>query len=154
MTTDPTPSPAAGRFIDGEHHFVLRVYFEDTDLTGIVYHANYLRFFERARSDMLAVVGVDQRAAFEAGEGAYAIREARLRYRAPARLSDVLTVVSRVTDIRPAAVVIHQRVMRGDSIVAEAEIEAVFVAPSGRARRQPKEWMAAFAPLTGKGNEG
>jgi acyl-CoA thioester hydrolase len=143
---------APGRFEGLEHHFVLRVYFEDTDLSGVVYHANYLRFMERARSDMLALAGIDQRAAHEAGEGAYALREANLRYRAPARLGDQLVVVSRLVRLRPAAVDIHQRVMRELTIVAEAEIEAVFVAPSGRPRRQPAEWMERFAPLVFKGN--
>lgn len=143
---------APGRFEGLEHHFVLRVYFEDTDLSGVVYHANYLRFMERARSDMLALAGIDQRAAHEAGEGAYALREANIRYRAPARLGDELVVVSKLVQLRPAAVDIHQRVMRDVTIVAEAEIEAVFVAPSGRPRRQPAAWMEAFAPLVFKGN--
>ncbi|MBO9713092.1 YbgC/FadM family acyl-CoA thioesterase [Sphingomonas sp.] len=145
--------PAAlGRFEGLEHHFVLRVYFEDTDLTGVVYHANYLRFMERARSDMLAAAGIDQRAVFEAGEGAYAIRDISIRYHAPARLGDTLTVVSRLVQLRQAAVTIHQRVMQGATIVAEANVEAAFVAPSGRPRRQPAEWMAIFAPLVWKGN--
>lgn len=143
---------APGRFEGLEHHFVLRVYFEDTDLSGVVYHANYLRFMERARSDMLMLAGIDQRAAHEAGKGAYALREANLRYRAPTRLGDELVVVSRLVRLRPAAVDIHQRVMRDVTIVAEAEIEAVFVAPSGRPRRQPAEWMERFAPLVSKGN--
>ncbi|WP_109809070.1 YbgC/FadM family acyl-CoA thioesterase [Sphingosinithalassobacter portus] len=152
MATDANESAPAGRFADGEHRFVLRVYFEDTDLTGVVYHANYLRYLERARSDMLEIVGIDQRATFEAGLGAYAIRDLSIRYTAPARLGDVLTVVSRVMALRSAAVVIHQRVMRAETILAEAEVEAVFVAPSGRPRRQPVEWMAVFEPLVWKGN--
>lgn len=143
--------PAIGRFDGLEHLFVLRVYFEDTDLTGVVYHANYLRFMERARSDMLIAAGIDQRVAFEGGEGAYAVRQLAIRYHAPARLGDELVVVSRLLRLRAAAVDIHQRVMRGGSIVAEADVEAAFVAPSGRPRRQPSEWMAAFEPLVWKG---
>jgi acyl-CoA thioester hydrolase len=141
-----------GRFSGLEHHFGLRVYFEDTDLTGVVYHANYLRFMERARSDMLALAGVDQRAVHEAGTGAYALREANIRYRAPARLGDELVVVSRLMELRAAAVTIHQRVMCETKLVAEAQVEAVFVSPSGHPRRQPADWMAAFAPLLWKGN--
>jgi len=144
--------PAVGRFAGAEHRFVLRVYFEDTDLTGMVYHANYLRFMERARSDMLLAAGIDQRAAFEAGEGAYAIRALRLDYRVPARLGEELCVVSRLVALRAASVVIQQRVMRGETIVAEAEVEAAFVSPSGRPRRQPADWVAAFEPLLWKGN--
>lgn len=144
--------PPLGRFIGPEHHFVLRVYFEDTDLTGIVYHANYLRFMERARSDMLTAAGIDQRAAHEGGEGAYAVASLAIKYRAPARLGDELVVVSRLLRLRAASVDIHQRVMRNEIIVAEAEVEAAFVSPSGRPRRQPREWMAAFEPLVWKGN--
>ena len=143
--------PALGRFIGIEHHFVLRVYFEDTDLTGVVYHANYLRFMERARSDMLLAAGIDQRAAFEAGEGAYAIATLALKYRAPARLGDELTVVSSLKRLRAASVDIHQRVMRRETIVTEADVEAAFVSPTGRPRRQPREWLAAFEPLVCKG---
>ncbi|MBB5711767.1 tol-pal system-associated acyl-CoA thioesterase [Sphingomonas xinjiangensis] len=146
-------APAAiGHFQGLEHHFGLRVYFEDTDLTGIVYHANYLRYMERARSDMLAAAGIDQRSVFEAGEGAYAVRDIALRYRTPARLSDDLVVVSRLTELRGASVRIQQRVMRGETIVAQAEVEAAFVSPTGRPRRQPQEWVAKFEPLPWKGN--
>jgi acyl-CoA thioester hydrolase len=144
-------SPALGRLQGSEHRFAVRVYFEDTDLTGMVYHANYLRYLERARSDMLLAVQVDQRAAHEAGTGAYAIRDIRLQYRAPARLNDELMVVSRVMRLRPAALDIHQRVMRGPELVAEGHVEAVFVAPSGRPRRQPAEWMSRFAALMEQG---
>ena len=145
--------PPLGRFEGQEHRFDLRVYFEDTDLTGVVYHANYLRFMERARSDMLLAAGIDQRAAHEAGEGAYAIHGLNIRYRAPARLGDELTVVSRLVRLRAASVDIHQRVMRGPVILTEADVEAAFVAPNGRPRRQPAGWSAAFAPLLWKGNE-
>jgi acyl-CoA thioester hydrolase len=143
---------ALGRFEGLEHHFALRVYFEDTDLTGVVYHANYLRYMERGRSDMLLAAGVDQRAVFEAGRGAYALRSVRLDYRSPARLGEELIVVSRLVTLRAAAVVIQQRVMRGETIVAQGEVEAAFVSPAGRPRRQPAEWMAAFEPLLWKGN--
>lgn len=142
--------PPIGRFAGLEHHFVLRVYFEDTDLTGVVYHANYLRFMERARSDMLLAAGVDQRAMQEAGEGAYAIRDLNIRYRAPARLGDELTVISGIVRLRAASVDIHQRVMRGPLLLTEADVEAAFVSPSGRARRQPAAWLAAFEPLIRK----
>lgn len=139
--------PVSGRFVGNEHRYPVRVYFEDTDLSGIVYHANYLRFMERARSDMLRVVGVDQRGAFEGGEGAYAVRDLAIRYHAPARLDDALLVVSRVIQVRAASVVIQQRVMRGRAILTEASVEAAFVAPNGRPKRQPRDWVAAFEPL-------
>ncbi|MFZ5748081.1 MAG: YbgC/FadM family acyl-CoA thioesterase [Pseudomonadota bacterium] len=152
MHADADDLPPAGRFVGSAHRFVLRVYFEDTDLSGVVYHANYLRYLERARSDMLACVGIDQRAAFDAGEGVYAIRDVRIGFRMPARLGDALLVESRVVRVRPASVDIHQRVMRSGELVAEADVEAVFVTPSGRPRRQPAAWVAAFEPLVWKGN--
>ncbi|PVX29921.1 YbgC/FadM family acyl-CoA thioesterase [Sphingomonas pokkalii] len=140
----------AGRIDGREHRFGLRVYFEDTDLTGVVYHANYLRFMERARSDMLECAGIDQRAVFEAGGGAYAVAGLDIRYHAPAKLGDALVVISRLKRLRAAAVDIQQRVMRDDLLVAEATVAVAFVAPSGRPRRQPAEWLAAFEPLVWK----
>ena len=145
MTAD---HPAQGHFDGLEHRFPLRVYYEDTDLSGIVYHANYLRYMERARSDMLRCAGIDQRGAWEAGEGTYAVRDLAIRYQAPARLDDALLVVSRLDRLRPAAVTIHQGVRRGSATLAEAEVEVVFVAPSGRPRRQPDAWMRAFERLS------
>src|SRR3546814_4537518 len=75
---DDVPPPfVPGAFAGAAHHYRLRVYFEDTDLSGIVYHANYLRYMERARSDMLRLAGIDQRAAMESGEGAWAVTDLR-----------------------------------------------------------------------------
>jgi acyl-CoA thioester hydrolase len=139
--------PYEGAFLGKTHRFALRVYFEDTDTAGIVYYANYLRFMERARSDMLRAVGIDQRAALEAGEGVYAVAEAAIRYRAPARLDDALVVVSRVREVRAASCVIHQRVMRGEQILTDAEVTAAFLSPEGRPRRQPGEWVDKFKAL-------
>lgn len=146
-TDQPTDQPAGGRFDGREHRLALRVYFEDTDLSGVVYHANYLRWMERARSDMLRLLGIDQRAAFEAGEGAYAVSDLAIRYRAPARLDDALVVASRLVTLRPASCRIHQRVMRADEIVSDAEVTAALVGPNGRPRRQPAAWIEAFAPF-------
>lgn len=147
MVNDGRDQPAEGRFAGAEHRFPVRVYFEDTDLSGVVYHANYLRFIERARSDMIRLAGVDQRGAMEAGGGAYAVADLRIRFIAPAKLDDVLVVVSRLMRIRAPSVVIHQRVMRGDVLLTQAEVTAALVAPNGRPRRQPAEWVAAFEKL-------
>ena len=150
MTSDVLP--ATSRLDGPEHRFPVRVYFEDTDLSGVVYHANYLRYMERARSDMLRVAGIDQRAAFESGEGVYAVRDVSLRFAAPARLDDDLVVVSRLTGFRPAAATIQQRVMKGTAILVEASVEAVFITPSGRPRRQPPQWLDIFARLMPQGD--
>jgi tol-pal system-associated acyl-CoA thioesterase len=97
-------SPSSGRFIEGVHHFPVRIYFEDTDAGGIVYHANYLRYMERARSDMLRLLGIDQRASIETGEGVYAVTRVEIEYRAPAKLDDDLIVVSRMERVSGATV--------------------------------------------------
>lgn len=147
MRDDGVDQPQQGRFEGAEHRFPVRVYFEDTDLSGVVYHANYLRYMERARSDMLRVAGIDQRAVFEAGEGAYAVAEVVIRYLAPARLEDALLVVSRVTQVRAASVVIHQTVRRGSLVLSQADVTAALVSPSGRPKRQPRAWTDIYQRL-------
>jgi acyl-CoA thioester hydrolase len=149
MGADVQDQPAGGRFAEGAHRFPMRVYFEDTDLTGVVYHANYLRFMERARSDMLRVAGIDQRGAMEGGTGYYAVAGLAIRYRRPARLDDALLILSTVIDVRAASCVIQQRVMRGLELVADADVTAAFLGPDGRPRRQPVAWIDAFRRLQG-----
>jgi acyl-CoA thioester hydrolase len=145
------PKPADGIMRGRSHLFPLRVYFEDTDVAGIVYYANYLRFIERARSDMLRLIGVDQRGALEGGEGVYAVAELAVKYRAPARLGDDLVVATEIEAVRAASVLIQQRVMRGDQILADARVTAAFLTPDGRPRRQPREWTLAFERLLKEG---
>jgi acyl-CoA thioester hydrolase len=142
-----------GAWIGGTHHFALRVYFEDTDVAGIVYYANYLKFMERARSDMLRGAGIDQRAVLEAGEGVYVVTEANIRYRRPARLDDELVVLSRVLEVRAASCVIHQRVRREHEVLADARITAAFLSLDGRPKRQPRHWVASFERLKEEGVE-
>jgi acyl-CoA thioester hydrolase len=133
------------------HFFPVRVYFEDTDLTGIVYHANYLRFMERARSDMITLAGADQREAQEGGEGVYVVADLSIRYRAPAKLDDELVVVTRLRTLRAASLVIHQRVMRGGEILTDAMVTAAFITLDGRPRRQPRAWVERFSALLEEG---
>ena len=142
-----------GAWVGRTHHFALRVYFEDTDVAGLVYYANYLKFIERARSDMLRCAGVDQRAAIEGGEGVYVVAEATIRYRAPARLDDALLVLSEVREVRAASCLIQQRVMRGTEVLVEAMITAAFLSPAGRPKRQPRAWVETFERLKKKGAE-
>ena len=143
--------PTGGRFEGREHRFPVRVYFEDTDLSGVVYHANYLRYMERARSDMLRVAGIDQRSVHEAGDGAYAVASLNIRYAAPARLDDALLVVSRLHQVRAASVSIHQRVMRDGVVLAEADVVAAMVAAGGRPKRQPRAWIDIYERLVWQG---
>ena len=120
------------------------MYFEDTDTAGVVYYANYLKFMERARSDMLRAAGIDQRAAIDDGTGVYAVAEANIRYHRPAKLGDDLVLVSTVEQVRAASVLIHQQVMRGAELLASATITAAFLTPDGRPTRQPREWVERF----------
>ena len=141
-------TPYRGGFLGREHHFALTVYFEDTDTAGIVYYANYLKFMERARSDMIRAVGVDQRAAKDAGEGVYAVAEVAIRYLRPSRLGDDLLVLSTVEQVRAASVLIHQRVMRGSEQLTDARVTAAFLDPSDRPKRQPREWVEKFKAIS------
>ena len=143
-------TPYRGGFSGREHRFALTVYFEDTDTAGIVYYANYLKYMERARSDMLRAVGVDQRAALDAAEGVYAVAEVAIRYFKSARLNDDLVIVSTLETIRAASVIIHQRVMRGADILTDARVTAAYMTLNGRPKRQPGEWIERFQAI----NEG
>jgi len=156
MVNAPPPF-IPGAFVGAEHHYRARVYFEDTDLSGIVYHANYLRYMERARSDMLRLAGIDQRAAMEGGEGSWAVTDLSIKYRSPARLDDDLLVVSTVEAVRGASVIIAQRILRGidtlsgesltPSLLTDGRVTAAFLSPAGRPRRQPAGWADRFTAI-------
>ena len=152
MSGGGNDEPYQGAFAGKEHRFALRVYFEDTDAAGIVYYANYLKFIERARSDMLRAIGIDQRQALDSGAGVYAVAEARIKYRRPAKLDDKLIVVSHLEALGGSTATIHQRVMRGQELLADATIVAAFLSPEGRPRRQPNAWLDLFKPLLEEGN--
>jgi acyl-CoA thioester hydrolase len=148
MAVHSLDTPYRGGFIGNEHHFALTVYFEDTDAYGIVYYANYLKFMERARSDFIRAVGVDQAAELRSNGSAYAVVEVDIKYRRPGRLSDDLQVVSTVQQVRASSVDIHQRVMRGPELLTDARVTAAFLDREGRPRRQPKDWVEKFNAIT------
>jgi acyl-CoA thioester hydrolase len=141
-------TPYRGGFVGAEHHFALTVYFEDTDAYGIVYYANYLKFMERARSDMIRAVGVDQAEELRTTGSAYAVVEVDIRYRRPGRLGDDLLVVSTVDQVLASSVHIHQRVMRGPELLTDARVTAAFLDGEGRPRRQPKHWVEKFRGIS------
>jgi acyl-CoA thioester hydrolase len=144
-------TPYRGGFVGPDHHFALTVYFEDTDTAGVVYYANYLKFMERARSDMIRAVGVDQNEVLRQGGGAYYVADCHIRYLKPARLGDDLRVISTVEQVRAVSVVIHQRVMRGGEQLADARVTAAFLDANGRPQRQPRDWVERFKSImTGK----
>ena len=146
-------APYQGHFDGHRHHFAVRVYFEDTDFSGVVYHARYLHFMERARSDMLARLGIDQRGAHEAGQGAYAVTAIDMKFRRPAHFDDALLVTSQAIAVRGASCDIHQTVSRDGQTLVEAKVTAAFVAPDGRPARQPAEWVAAFRSVIHSGDD-
>ena len=139
------PHPPDGVIDNDRHLYAVRVYYEDTDLSGITYHANYLRWFERARSDLLRQLEIDQRAAIEAGVGAYAVSEINLRYLRPAKLDDDVLIETRCTELKAASCRMHQKAFRGEELLAEAHLRVGFVSPSGRPVKQPDSWRASFA---------
>jgi acyl-CoA thioester hydrolase len=142
------PAPPSGH-IDGMlHRYAVRAYFEDTDLSGVVYHANYLRWFERARSDFVRLLGIDQRTVNESGEGAFAVADLSIRYLAPARLDDGVLIETTCTELGAASCRMHQKAFREDGLLlSEATFRVGFVAPDGRPRRMPAPWRAAFADI-------
>jgi acyl-CoA thioester hydrolase len=148
MATHALDTPYRGGFVGHEHRFALSVYFEDTDAYGIVYYANYLKYMERARSDMIRAVGVDQVAELRSSGSAYAVVEVDIRYKKPGRLGDDLQVVSVVEQVRASSVLIHQRVMRGEEQLTDARVTAAFLDGQGRPKRQPKDWVDKFRAIT------
>lgn len=148
MSEAPFDQPYRGGFVGDEHHYALTVYYEDTDAGGVVYHANFIKFLERARSDMLRAAGADYIAVHRDGGGTYVVAEVHIHYRRPARLGDDLLILSRMTELHAASIVIQQRVMHGAEVVAEASVTAAFVSAEGRPQRQPKEWIVKFRDLS------
>ena len=133
---------------DGRHRQPVRVYYEDTDFTGVVYHASYLRFMERGRSNYLRLLGADQRALFEQVEKeapgfAFVVRSMQIDFRRPARMDDVLEVVTVPKEVKGASVVLQQSVNRDGEILVEATVQVAFVS-NGRARPIPKALRMAM----------
>jgi len=142
------PLPSSGVLAGGIHRLAARVYFEDTDTAGIMYHAKYLHFMERGRTEFLRAGGIDHGAAVKAGLGAYAVTEMQIKWLRPARLDDVLIIETRLMSVRAAACRIEQRIICDDgTALAEATLIAAFLDPTGRPRRQPAEWIAQFNRL-------
>lgn len=142
-----TDLPTHGRIEAGRHLLPIRVYFEDTDLTGIVYHANYLRYMERARTEMLRHAGVDHTVAMAANDGFWAVHAMNIIWHSPARLDDQLLVVTTVTRVRAAANELTHAVMRGNDRLCSATVTAAFLSMNGRPQRQSPIWHDRFTAL-------
>ncbi|NND18176.1 MAG: tol-pal system-associated acyl-CoA thioesterase [Silicimonas sp.] len=121
------------------HRFDIRVYYEDTDLAGIVYYANYLKFIERARTEWVRGIGVDQaRLRAEAGI-VFAVRRVEADYLAPARFDDLLTVETDVRSVSGARIVLGQDVLRGDARLFRSVVTLVALTDGGRPARLPAD---------------
>jgi acyl-CoA thioester hydrolase len=131
-----------GEIRDGRHHMQIRVFYEDTDFSGIVYHANYLRFMERGRTNHLRLMGADQHALFAEVETetpgfAFVVRSMKLDFLKPARMDDVLDVVTWPVAVRGASISLAQEVRRGADVLVTAEVRVAFIS-GGRAQPIPK----------------
>ena len=124
--------------LTGPHRWPIRVYYEDTDLAGIVYYANYLKFIERARSEMVRAAGIDQIAMKAAGQ-VFAVARLEADYRAPAKFDDELIVETSVTKTTPARLTLQQVVTRKSTLIFDAKVVLVCLGPDGRPTRLPPQ---------------
>src|ERR1700692_3018329 len=145
---DPRSVSLDGEIRDGRHVLTVRVYYEDTDFTGIVYHANYLRYMERGRTNYLRLIGADHRAMFEAAEReapgfAFVVRVMAIDFLKAARMDDVLEVVTVPQEVKGASVMLRQQVTRAGETLVDAQVRVAFVS-AGRARPIPKPLRLAM----------
>ncbi len=131
-----------GEIRDGRHRMQVRVYYEDTDFSGIVYHANYLRFMERGRTNHLRLLGAEQHALFAQAESeapgfAFVVRSMQIDYLRPARMDDVLDIVTWPVAVKGASITLAQEVRRGEEVLVKAEVRVAFIS-EGRAHPIPK----------------
>ena len=137
-----------GELRDGRHTMPVRVYYEDTDFTGIVYHANYLRYMERGRTNYLRLIGADHRALFEATEQeapgfAFVVRSMEIDFLKPARMDDVLEISTTPQEVKGASITLRQQCRRGEELLCEAHVRVAFIS-QGRARPIPKPLRVAM----------
>ena len=137
--------PGAGVFAGREHRLPVRVYYEDTDFTGLVYHASYVRFFERGRSDFLRLAGVDHRAMGALG-AAFAVLRLEVSFQRAARIDDALRVRTSLGGHGRARLGFTQVIERAGETVCEARVEAACIDAAGRARRPPPELAKRLTP--------
>jgi len=147
--TPPPPSALPAPVLDGRvHRMGVRIYYEDTDLSGVVYHANYLRYFERGRSEYLRATGFDHATLLSRPDPcAFAVTEMRVRFVRAARIDDLLSVTTVWRSFSGPRMHISQRIARGTDPIAEAEVEACTLTLNARPRRPPTELVAVLRPL-------
>jgi acyl-CoA thioester hydrolase len=139
-------TPSAGRFDGRTHILPVRIYYEDTDFTGIVYHANYLRYFERARSDFLRLAGVHHNLLLDNPDPmAFAVNRIDLQFLKPARIDDALQVKSHFDTMQGARIFISQQIERGQDLLVKAALEVCCISLAGRPRKPPPFLRAQLA---------
>ncbi len=142
-----TDQPTAGRFDGRVHHLPVRVYYEDTDFTGLVYHANYVRYFERGRSDFLRLVAGDHSGLLERERPlAFVVTRMDLRFLKAARIDDALSVETTYDAIRGPRLIISQAIVRAGERLCEAAVEAACIDLGGRPMRPPADMVATLRP--------
>ncbi len=146
----------AGR-IEGETHILpVRVYFEDTDCAGVVYHSNFLKFCERGRSDFIRLLGLDHQSLAnpERGEPAvFVVRRVEIDYLKPGRMDDLLEIVTSCAEIGSASLVLQQDVRRGDSLLVRAKVMVVLVSRAGKPQRLGALVRARLQPFVNQQRE-
>jgi len=141
-------APSAGRFEGRIHHLPVRIYYEDTDFTGIVYHANYLRYFERGRSDCLRLAGVHHSLLLEQPEPqAFAVNRIVLDFAKPARIDDALVVKSAFETFKGPRLFISQRIERAGELLVSAEVQVCCISLTGRPRKPPAVLLERLKPF-------
>ncbi|WP_420559482.1 tol-pal system-associated acyl-CoA thioesterase [Tepidicaulis sp.] len=142
----------AGRIEEGAHVLPIRVYYEDTDFTGIVYHANYLRFAERGRSDCLRMAGVHHHELIEGEKPlAFAIHKMEIEFLKPARIDDLLEVHTRYVTLKGARIEAEQKILRGGEVIWQAMVHAACIHEDGRPARLPKTVIDGVEDLMKRG---
>jgi len=139
------PAPTAG-VVDGrEHQLPVRIYYEDTDFTGVVYHANYLRYLERGRSDFFRVIGISHTEMAKV-DTAFALTRMEIDFKRAARVDDALLVRTTYDRVKGPRLFVSQRITRGDELIAQAVVEAVCITMDGRPRKPTAQMVAMLAP--------
>lgn len=130
-------------FEDKTFSFPIRVYYEDTDAGGIVYYANYLKYAERARTEFLRYLGINQQDMLKNQGVGFVVRDCRISYKAPARLDDALNITCKVTAVKGASIVMEQKLYRNSAVICEIEITLVFLSlPAMRPAKVPENIAA------------
>ena len=142
--------PREGALKGAAHRFPIRVYYEDTDAAGIVYYANYLKFIERARTEMMRLYGVEHQKTRQSGGTAFIVRRCEIEYVSPARLDDELVVETRIKELGGATILLSQDVLRDGAVLVGASVLVACIGAHGRPVRLPAELRSSLSSLNDK----